>query len=554
MKSTERGIIVKKYLQKYKKENKFFQVKTLARIIIKENPNIFNKYKDETQNLEDTRCLVRYHTGLKGDKDRQKMSDKSLNKPPRYEYDSKDTYLQNKDSEQYLEAKKRKLTKSKYYLITSAQNNSKIHENFWLNILAYKNFLNAEIHVVLNRYKNPTSTSNFSGEYWDNNILPYADAKRHKICNNLQLLSDIKIQPTAITPLTGLESISGTDSCIFGHPKVQLQVIPSLEGYEPKMMFTTGSVTKPNYTDSKAGKKGEFHHTYGFVIVEVKNNKEFFIRQVVAKNDGSFNDLIYNVSNQKVTKITEIEAAVLGDTHVGDNCPIVEKQQRKLLNQLQPKRTLLHDVFNGHSINHHEEKNPIIQYNREKDNSNNLELEIKQMLDWIQTMLKYNLVIVASNHNDWLDKYIQFNDWRKNVKNAAIYIKCANILLEGKAPKGLIAYFIDERFGKNIKTLGRSDSFKVKDIELSQHLDIGTNGSRGNVNQFKKLSVKMIGGHTHTPYRIDGVIYVGTSTKLRVGFNIGASSWKNADAIIHKDGKSQHIIYMGENKEFTTFF
>ena len=41
--------------------------------------------------------------------------------------------------------------------------------------------------------------------------------------------------------------------------------------YLPKMMMTTGSCTVKNYTDSKAGKKGEFHHTLGFVIIEIKD-------------------------------------------------------------------------------------------------------------------------------------------------------------------------------------------------------------------------------------------------------------------------------------------
>ena len=48
-----------------------------------------------------------------------------------------------------------------------------------------------------------------------------------------------------------------------------------------------------------------------------------------------------------------------------------------------------------------------------------------------------------------------------------------------------------------------------------------------------------------------GTIMVGTSTKLRVGYNQGPSNWINAHAIVHNDKKSQ-IIIMDEEGNFTT--
>ena len=53
----------------------------------------------------------------------------------------------------------------------------------------------------------------------------------------------------------------------------------------------------------------------------------------------------------------------------------------------------------------------------------------------------------------------------------------------------------------------------------------------------------MITAHTHSPSRYDGVVTVGMNTPLRVGYNIGPSSWMQADVIIHKNGKAQHLIY-----------
>lgn len=517
--------------------------RTIARMLIK------SKFGKDIKSLEQARSLVRYIRGHNGEGVR-KYANKSLMTDPVYHR----LYLETKDSKQYKLASKKKLVKSKYYIVTWAQNNTDVHEELWKNIMAYAYFLKASVHVILGRYKNPTRLNDGNNdEHWAEEILPYADARRHPIHKNLTLLSDIKIQPTATTPLTGMESISGLNSAIFGHPKMQLDTIPALEGYEPKLVMTTGAVTEKNYSDSKAGKKGSFHHTFGFVIVEIKDENVFIPRQVTALSNGSFSDLIYNVKNGKVNKIKSISYANLGDKHIGDHCQIVEKQQRKWLDYFKPKATMIHDIFNGTSVNHHEDQDPIKKYHLEQTGQNLIKAEIDQMFSWIDSMKKYNLVIVSSNHNDWLDKYVKRKDWKYDIKNAMEYMEYSRILLSGKAPKGLIAYLIDNKFKGAVKTLSRNDSFRINDVELAQHGDIGTNGSKGGIMQFKKLSTKMDVGDSHVPRRLDGVMYVGTSTKLRIGYNIGASSWRNADIICHTDGKRQHIIYMGESKEFTTF-
>jgi len=458
------------------------------------------------------------------------------------------------DPEQYTEAKKRKFKKSaKKFIITWAQNNTPVHIPFFDNIKSYAKHIGAEIHVVLGRYKNPTSvwTQNQQDEeFWDPAVLPYKDANRHHVHDHLTILSDIKIQPTAAMPMSGMESISGPSSCVFGFPKMHLKVIPALEGYRPKFMFTTGAVTEKNYTDSKAGKKGEFHHTFGFVIVEIKNKNDFFVRQVTATEDGSFCDLGFAVEGKKVKKVDAIDVAVLGDIHVGDHDVNINNQQKKWLDRLKPKYTVLHDVFNGHSLNPHEADDPLKMYQRHVDGSNQVKKEITEMLQYLQGMKKYNLVITSANHNDFIDRWIKKADWKKNIHNAAEYLEYTNVLLSGKAPNGIIDYIINKEFPGQIKTLGRNESFSINGWELSNHGDIGANGSRGAITQYKRLNTKMICGHSHTCAREDGVIYVGTSTKLRVGYNIGASSWTNADVIVHKNGKAQHIIYF--NGQFTT--
>ena len=198
--------------------------------------------------------------------------------------------------------KKRHDSTKKIFLITSAQNATPINDNLWANMKAYAKKIHADILVIPYRYKNPTSVftaKQESDDWWDKNLHDHLTLNRHNLNNGIAVLSDIKIQPTSAQPLNGLEGMTGDHSCVVGHPRMELKTIPVMTGMKPKIMFTTGSCTKPNFTDSKQGKKGEFHYSLGFAIVEIVDNDTYFFRQVSATRTGEFIDLFYHVKTVK---------------------------------------------------------------------------------------------------------------------------------------------------------------------------------------------------------------------------------------------------------------
>lgn len=459
------------------------------------------------------------------------------------------------EPEQYLQAQTRMYdANKKRFIISWAQNNTPINDGLLKNMEAYAKHINADIHVILGRYKNPTSVfQDEEQENWAEEIMVYSDANRHNIHKYVSIMSDIKVQPTAVNPMTGMQALSGVNSCIFGAPKVQMEMIPVLEGNVPKMMLTTGALTIQNYTDSKSGKVGEFHHTFGFAIVEIQDEEIFHVRQVTADDTtGNFIDLFYSVENGKVKKNNEIEAIILGDLHYGHHDQVVLDSTLGLMDKLVPNHVVLHDVFDGQSISHHEMKDPILQFGKDKLGLNDLGKEIDNMMDGLSAFEKFkNVVIVRSNHDDFLDRWIKNEDWKRQPthKNSRLYMQFTDLLLEQaeKDPynvKGVIPCLINKRFPK-FTTLGRSASYKVNGgWELGQHGDVGANGSRGSLLQFRKLNTKIIVGHYHSPGRKDGALAVGTSTRMRVGYNIGPSSWLQSHVIIHKDGRAQHINFI----------
>lgn len=464
------------------------------------------------------------------------------------------------ETDTFKEAQSKQHDKTKKRFIVSwAQSDTPVHKGFLKNMEAYANEIDAEVLIIAGRYKSPTSLSSSKAlkdkeknvkNSWDNSVLPYLDANRHNLHKHLVVLSDVKIQPTASTPLTGLNSITGLETCIIGHPRVQLRSLPVVEGYPNKLVLTTGAVTLANYTDSAVGKKSEFHHQFGFTVVELDNDI-FHVRQVTADKKGDFYDLMYCVKGGEVCVCKEESPALIfGDLHLYEECKESVEASFNMAELLKPKKIFLHDLANGHSVSHHEQRDPFLLLNREEDGTWRLQEELDNIVEWFKKYPQYDFISVQSNHNEFIDRWLRSEDWRK-VKNKKLYLEFANVTAQGLAPKGIIAYYLQDKVS-NLYSLGLDESYNVLGFELGMHSHVGVHGSKSSPTQLKNLPVKSVVGHSHVPNRIDGSLTVGTLTKLRVGYNQGASGWLNSNVVIYPNGKAQHIhITRGK---YTTFF
>jgi len=458
----------------------------------------------------------------------------------------------------FQEAKKKIFDESKQrFIISWCQSETDINESFLTNIEAYAKHIDASIHIIAGRYKNPISLSASKSlkdkedalqNSWHERVLPYLDANRHKIHKHLCILSDLKIQPTASTPLSGINGLTGLESCIVGHPRVHLKSLPVLDGYPQKLLLTTGSVSVENYTDTKVGKKGEFHHTLGFVVVELDGDN-FHVRQVTADENGSFYDLEITVYDGFVEKHSEPTVIVFGDLHLGETNEEALKVSFDMAKKLKCNQIILHDAFNGHSISHHERNQPFQLLKREEDGTDDLFNELSNLSEFFENHPEYNFGVVRSNHDEFLDRWLNDVDWRRS-NNKMAYLQLATMLAMSKDGKGVIPLYLKEVGVTNAFCLGIDDSLRVLDWELGVHGHIGANGSRGSAIQFAQMNTKSITGHTHSPIRLDGHLSVGTLTHLRVGYNKGLSSWMNTNVVIYPNGKAQHIHIV--NNRYTT--
>ncbi len=440
----------------------------------------------------------------------------------------------------------------KRFVITAAQNATPVHQGFLDALKQYCAFNDAELVVIPIRYKNPTSSwsqSQIGAEVWADELQGYLYNQRKKLNDNLVLLADIKTRPTATRPLSAFEAITAGESGILGHTKLQLLTVPTPQGRLPKILTTTGAVTVKNYTDSKAGKLGEFHHCLGACAVDIVG-KKFFMRQINAIKDGSFIDLNYEYSPTAVYEAPPALAIVFGDTHRKFIDPSVERAtfgKDGMVDRLNPEYLVFHDLHDGYAENPHHFGNPFVNVAKTDAAMHLVEKEVLEDISWLQDKIGQRKgVVVSSNHDDFLWRWITKSDWRLDAPNAKFYLETALAMVNsttmtpgGSSTVDPFVYWVEKLKGKSIdiNCLGRDQSFQLGNVELSMHGDQGPNGSRGSRMNLRRIGVKSIIGHSHSPGIEEGCYQAGTSTPLKLEYNSGPSSWLQCHAVLYANGK-----------------
>lgn len=439
----------------------------------------------------------------------------------------------------------------KRFIITAAQNATGVHPEFFRALTIAAEALNAELVVIPLRYKNPTSQwtqKQKDYDWWTAEVTPYLHNVRKKLGRHLILAADVKTQPTASSPLTGFESLTGAESCIIGHPKMQFKTVPVPTGRYPKILTTTGVCTLPNYTDSKAGKIAAFHHFLGALMVTVRG-KRFHIRQVHALQDGSFIDLDTLYTPEGFRPAPPALALIMGDTHVRVADPDVDKAtfgKKGMVKILNPETLIFHDINDGETTNPHEVGNPFLSEAKRRAQRQDVRTELQEVVNFINLRAQgRNAVIVDSNHNRFLERWVVRTDWRQDLKNAAFYLETAKVMLDSARmiPGGAtyddpFQYWMKQLGCKsNIVCLDQDQSFQVAGIECGMHGQNGPGGAKGSLKNLSRLGVRVITGHRHAPGIEEGHYQVGTSSYRKLAYQKGPDSNLNTHCVIYANGK-----------------
>jgi hypothetical protein len=423
------------------------------------------------------------------------------------------------------------------FVVTAAVSGSHVQKPFLEALLRYCEQNKAQLLVVPIQYHNPTSRVDDSGEWFDPRIVPYLVNDRVKLTPTLVLMGDVPTQPTAARPLSGLHAMSGALNSVFGHTKIALEAIPTRHGLPAKLVMTTGAVTHPDYSRSKAGKKGEFHHVMGALLVNGPH-----VRHIHAARDGSFYDL--DVKYTKTAKQNEVrpESLTLGDLHAVRADKTALKATFGMIEYLNPRHLIMHDVLDFQSGSHHNDF--FERYRLGLRAKRDVRVELELTLETCAALAKAvdgDTYIVASNHNEHICKWLENHHNALDTQNALIYheLKVAwlRALAAGAESFDPLAYWAGAMNIKGLHFMSRNESLVIRDVEFGQHGDAGPNGARGAIGAFVKTGSRHTIGHSHTPGIMDGVHQVGTTSLMDLGYNKGPSSWAHAHSLQTADGK-----------------
>lgn len=460
-------------------------------------------------------------------------------------------------TQEYREALEDEIKKYKKFIITTAVMGKDVNKPFADAIRNYAKRNNALMLVlpcedVVSRGKK-AKVLELSPELDDFKVV-----FKDMYLNSSLYLCAIKVSAKQINPLTGLDRVPVKKgaSIIIASPKVFLKHIPNMHYDIPPALMTTGAITVNNYDTERYMSKrtstlAENDHTYGAVIVEVENKDIFHFRHVQASSYNSITDMGIDYLPDGTIKQMEESAMVMGDSHVGYHDLELHEEVMEVASRAHVKEVILHDIFHGSSISHHDAKKGVTNAIKAKEGRLGLERECVAVMKYLMNITDHGFqisIVSESNHDQHLLKYLEDGRYISDPINYQFSLKLAYAAVEGNNP---LKYALEEELGykdNRITWLEEDVSHRVYGVECGSHGSRGSNGSRGSLAQFEKAYGNCVIGHTHSAAILRNAFTVGTVGLMDMKYNKGLSSWTLTCCLIYKNGTKQLINFIPDEK------
>ena len=498
---------------------------------------------DFTSNTEYTKDMLSHHWGSLA-----KIDAEAREKFPKCFLD---VYIEDIMTEVQLDKLRDAVKNNKKFIVTTAVTGCELDTAMFKSIKQYCQLNKAELLVLV--ASDPASNlDRGSLGRIDKRLTNEAIVIEDTHLNSNIFLSTIKLSAKAIDPIPGLGRLGQRDgSFIFASPKQRLKSSPVSNLKPPHFLMTTGAITVPDYTSSnymsnKTAYIADHDHVKGGLIIEIGDSDEYHFRQFQCDNKGRFIDLGIQYDGKETKEIIPA-AFILGDWHAGSTCPMSKAVWKDISLKLKPKMLVMHDLFDGRSINHHEEGNVDSKAKRAMSGHLNLSDELKLVAEDLKELSSWTdkIVVVKSNHDEFLKRFLQKGDFRNDPYNYKAFLQLALEYVDTN--KDPLKYGVEE-IGKldsslhsKVQWLARDEDLRVAGIQLGAHGDKGANGSRGGLKSMEFAYGNSVSGHSHSPEIIRGAWQVGTSSLLKLGYNVGPSSWLNTSCLVYPNGQRQLI-------------
>ncbi|MCB8881724.1 hypothetical protein ACELLULO517_15860 [Acidisoma cellulosilytica] len=454
------------------------------------------------------------------------------------------------------------------WVITSAQNNTRIFDSFFKAILGFCDHNGAELLVAgfsynKNAFENPHQQTKASEDLWyDEAIQPFLVNAPTRLAKDLVFCGELDILPTAVDPMSGLDSYTKSSSGIIPHAKIAMKSMAVMKGQHARFLYTTGACTQLNYIQRKAGQKAEFHHVFGAIYVEVDESGDWFCRQLIAGSDGSFYDLDKHYSACGISR-ARVEAITWGDFHEEKRDTQVLNacfdSEHSILESLRPREQHVHDLADFTARNHHNRGSAYFLAQTHFSGGASVRDGMKSCADKLQSIERSwcRTVVVESNHDQAFRRWLEEADGHRDPINASYWHRW-NLRMFEAIEAGVEPLIFEEAVRSSTKSKLQNTTFLREDdswvicadqgdgIECGMHGHRGPNGSRGSPKSYRQIGRRCNTAHTHSCGIVDGIYTAGVSGSLDMGYNKGPSSWSHSHIITYPNGKRAILTMRGK--------
>lgn len=415
-------------------------------------------------------------------------------------------------------------------------------------------------------------------------------------------LDSTPLMPKNFNPFASLNRLmyktSGKTN-VFAHPQPSLKVEPSGDNHiNPTTLIATGSISSKIYpyrtapqgriselakavhknkvwmfepVDKDAGLDGKsvpgmYHHT----PIYERSYEDPVTREIYK---GIISESTFHGKYGEEIPV-DVEYIVLGDLHVGSTNQKFFKVIGELLEKHPKANIVLHDSFDGSSINHHESKRVLSNSQKTQKGQLNLTAEYKRNVEVINSFLELTegkIYFVVSNHPAWLTNYLNEKESYSDPINSKLLTEIRHAVETGNLDPFEYLYQERETYHKSHPDLNTRMQLAMENIYVSDpnrivvltpgepfnagtsdspiRLDVHSHNITGRPGQgitpssAPNLETAVV-GHSHKPSITLGTTDVGTSTNERLDYTKGSalSSWVNGFALIYKDSSQADLF------------
>lgn len=401
--------------------------------------------------------------------------------------------------------------------------------------------------------------------HYDPELFSYRDkfVTEYTFNSHLKAL-EAYINPQQTNPLTGMVTLKvqkvrtgswlpgqeikpSRTSLIIGHSKQMMETVATGNDTHPRIVHSTGAITKPSYLRNRIGMIADSDHKLGGLIIEIEGGT-FYVRQVqMDPVDGSFIDIGTRYHADGTVTKERAKAFKMGDIHPGLQDPAVLECWYDLWDIIKPEKIFYEDFFDGKSISHHLEKKRIERAQR-PEYFRTLANELKMAKSVLEETFDHapadaELIATASNHPEHLMRYLEEGRYHKDDVNHELAHRMVVMTYDKKNP---LQEYLDPE--KRMRWTDRNEDIFVQGVQMNAHGDMGVNGTRASKQGHRKNYGDAMVAHSHTPSILNDIFTVGHSTIPRHGYNNGPSTWIPCSGAVYERGQKQ--LYMVVNGKY----